>query len=213
MNKVPTKEEINQIIDIRFSNEIHEKLKNAKVAVAGLGGLGSNIAVMLARSGIENIHIVDFDKVDLSNLNRQNYYIKHLGMKKTKATIDILKKVNPYLNIKADDIKINETNAAEIFKDDDIICEAFDDAKNKAMLITAILSEYKDKKIISGNGMAGYDSSNLIKTTKKMKNLYICGDEKSDINNGIGLMAPRVNICAAHQANMAVRLILGKEEV
>ncbi|MCO8194491.1 MULTISPECIES: sulfur carrier protein ThiS adenylyltransferase ThiF [Anaerofustis] len=213
MNKVPKKEEINQIIDIRFSNEIHEKLKNAKVAVAGLGGLGSNIAVMLARSGIENIHIVDFDKVDLSNLNRQNYYIKHLGMKKTKATIDILKEVNPYLNIKADDIKINETNAAQIFKDDDIICEAFDDAKNKAMLITAILSEYKDKKIISGNGMAGFDSSNLIKTTKKMKTLYICGDEKSDINNGIGLMAPRVNICAAHQANMAIRLILGKEEV
>lgn len=213
MNKIPTKEEINNIIDVRFSNEIHEKLRNARVAVAGLGGLGSNIAIMLARSGIENIHIVDFDKVDLSNLNRQNYYIKHLGMEKTKATIEILKQVNPYLNIKADNIKINETNATEIFKDDDIICEAFDDAKNKVMLITTILSKYKDKKIISGNGMAGFDSSNLIKTIRKMKNLYVCGDEKSDINEGIGLMAPRVNICAAHQANMVIRLILGKEEV
>lgn len=213
MNKIPTKEEINNIIDVRFSNEIHEKLRNAKVAVAGLGGLGSNIAIMLARSGIENIHIVDFDKVDLSNLNRQNYYIKHLGMEKTKASTEILKQVNPYLNIKADNIKINETNAAKIFKDDDIICEAFDDAKNKAMLITTLLSEYKDKKIISGNGMAGFDSSNLIKTIRKMKNLYVCGDEKSDINKGIGLMSPRVNICAAHQANMVIRLILGKEKV
>lgn len=213
MKKVPTKEDINQIIDIRFSRQIHEKLRNAKVAIAGLGGLGSNIAIMLARSGIENIHIVDYDTVDLSNLNRQNYYINHLGMKKTMATMKILKEVNPYLKIKKDDIKLDKTNVAEIFKDDDIICEAFDDAKNKAMLITTLLKEYRDKKIISGNGMAGFDSSNLIKTKKKMKNLYVCGDEKSDINNGIGLMSPRVAICAAHQANMVIRLILEIEEV
>ena len=93
---IPTREEINQIMDIRFSEDVHNKLKKAKVGVAGLGGLGSNIAAMLARSGVGNLHIVDFDKVDLSNLNRQNYYINHLGRYKTEVPAEILKSINPY---------------------------------------------------------------------------------------------------------------------
>lgn len=210
---IPTREEINQIIDIRFSSEIHTKLKNAKVGIAGLGGLGSNIAAMLARSGIGNLHIVDFDKVDLSNLNRQNYYISDLGRYKTEATAKILKSINPYLNITYETIKIDENNAADVFKNVDIVCEAFDKAENKAILINTLFETCKDKKIISGSGMAGYGSSNSIKTTKRMKNLYICGDEKSDINRGMGLMSPRVSICAGHQANMVIRLILGNDEV
>lgn len=210
---IPTKNDINKIMDLRFTNEIHQKLKDAKVGIAGLGGLGSNIAAMLARSGIGNIHIVDFDKVDLSNLNRQNYYIKHLGMDKTTATENILKEINPYLNIKTDNIKITKKNATQIFKDDDIICEAFDKAETKAMFVNTFLSQNNGKKIISGNGMAGYKSSNLIQTKRKMKNLYICGDETSDIDEGMGLMSPRVNICAGHEANMVIRLILGYEEV
>ena len=211
--KTPTRDEINKIMDIRFSEDIHNKLKSAKVGIAGLGGLGSNIAAMLARSGVGNLHIVDFDKVDLSNLNRQNYYIDHLGMYKTEAAAKILKSINPYLNITYETTKIDENNAPDIFKDIDFICEAFDNAENKAMLINTLLTTYKDKKIVSGSGMAGYGSSNLIKTTKKMKNLYICGDGVSDINDGMGLMSPRVSICAGHQANMVIRLILGENEV
>ena len=209
----PTRDEINKIMDIRFSEDIHNKLKKSKVGVAGLGGLGSNIAAMLARSGVGNLHIVDFDKVDLSNLNRQNYYIDHLRMYKTEAAARILKSINPYLNITYETTKIDENNAVDIFKNVDIICEAFDNAENKAMLINSLLTIYKDKKIVSGSGMAGYGSSNLIKTTKKMKNLYICGDGVSDINKGMGLMSPRVSICAGHQANMVIRLILGENEV
>lgn len=210
---IPTREEINQIMDIRFSEDVHNKLKKAKVGVAGLGGLGSNIAAMLARSGVGNLHIVDFDKVDLSNLNRQNYYINHLGRYKTEVTAEILKSINPYLNITYETIKIDENNAADVFKNVDIVCEAFDKAENKAILINTLFETCKDKKIISGSGMAGYGSSNSIKTTKRMKNLYICGDEKSDINRGMGLMSPRVSICAGHQANMVIRLILGNDEV
>jgi len=209
---IPSREDIKNIMDIRFSKEIHEKLKNAKVGIAGLGGLGSNVAVMLGRSGVGNLHLVDFDKVDLSNLNRQNYYIDHLGMYKTDACKEILMRVNPYLNITLNNIKITEENATDVFKDVDIVCEAFDSAEDKAVLINTLLGTYKDKKIISGNGMAGYGSSNIIKTKKKIKNLYVCGDDISDIGDGIGLMSARVNICAGHEANMVIRLILGEED-
>ena len=210
--KTPSREEMERVMDKRFSPEVHAKLKNARVAVAGLGGLGSNIAMMLARSGVGTLHLVDFDRVDMSNLNRQNYYVEHLGQKKTDAAKEILLKVNPYLEIITDDVYVTEENALTLFKDDAIICEAFDRAENKAMLIGTLLSGRDDAVIISGNGLAGYSSSNDVKTKKMNDRFYICGDGVSDSADGIGLMAPRVGICAAHQANMAVRLILGERD-
>ena len=209
---IPTREEMKRVMDERFTPEIHEKLKNARVAVAGLGGLGSNIAMMLARSGVGTLHLVDFDRVDMSNLNRQNYYIDNLGEKKTEATREILMKVNPYLKIITDDVLVTEENAAEIFRDDTIICEAFDRAENKAMLIGTLLSEREDAVLISGNGLAGYFSSNTVRTIKKNERFYVCGDGVSDSAKGIGLMSSRVSICAGHQANMAIRIILGERD-
>lgn len=211
--KIPEKFDIDRVIDERFSPEIHDKLKNARIAVAGLGGLGSNAAMMLARSGIGTLHLVDFDRVDLSNLNRQNYYIEHLGMEKTEATREVLLKINPYLNIITDAVKIDSENALSVFRDDIIVIEAFDRAENKAMLISALLSRDNEKIIISGNGLAGYSSSNTITTKKINDRLYMCGDGTSDSQKGMGLMSARVSICAAHEANMAVRLVLGDMEV
>ncbi|MDD6794814.1 MAG: sulfur carrier protein ThiS adenylyltransferase ThiF [Clostridiaceae bacterium] len=209
----PSKRELEEAMDKRFSPEIYAKLKKAEVAVAGLGGIGSNVAVNLARSGVGHIHLVDFDTVDLTNLNRQAYTINHLGRLKTEALKEILLNINPYLNITTKTIKVTEENAVEIFKDYPIVCEAFDNPDNKAILVNAILEKCPEIKVVSASGMAGFGSSNDIKTKKVMKNFYLCGDGVTDAYKGIGLMAGRVNICAGHEANMVIRLILGIEEI
>ncbi len=205
------KEELDKAFDSRFPEDMRNKLKNAKVAVAGLGGLGSNIAVALARSGVGHLFLVDFDVVDTTNLNRQAYGISHIGKSKTTAITEILSDINPYLDIQTCHIKVTEENAAELFKDYPIVCEAFDRADQKAMFVGALLEKTTDTVIVSGNGMAGVGPCNDIKTVHKMKRLYVCGDEKTDIADGVGLMAPRVMVAAGHQAGQVIRLILGLE--
>lgn len=205
------KSELEKAFDSRFPKEIKEKLSNSRVAVAGIGGLGSNITVMLARSGVGHLFLVDFDMVDITNINRQAYMIQHIGMKKTDAIQEILKGINPYLDIKTCCIKVNSENAEELFKDYPILCEAFDNAQQKAMLISSVLTKCKDTTIVSGNGMAGFGNSNDIKTQKRLNRLYICGDDSTDIGDGMGLMSPRVSICAGHQANKVIQLILNGE--
>lgn len=210
--RVLSEQEIDALLIERHGIEYHRKIKSAHVAVAGLGGLGSNVAVMLARAGVGSLHLVDFDRVDGSNLNRQIYKMKHLGMKKTEALTEEIREINPYIRIAADTVKVTEENAGEIFAADAIICEAFDAAENKAMLVSTLLSRLPETVIVAGSGMAGFGSGNWIRTRKRMRRLYLCGDETSDIADGICLMAPRVTLCAAHQANMILRLILGETE-
>jgi sulfur carrier protein ThiS adenylyltransferase len=208
MKQTPTKAEIKQICDQRFSPETYKKLQRAAVAIAGLGGLGSNIAVMLTRSGIGRLKLVDFDKVDLSNLNRQAYHICHLGKKKTEALAELLQEINPYMELETIDRKVTEENAASLFQGYRYVCEAFDDPSAKAMLAEQILTSTQDTYLISGSGMAGYSNANAIRTRKVNDRFYICGDESTDLAEGMGLMAPRVAICAGHQANKVIQLIL-----
>lgn len=210
-DKIPSEAEFDAVKDERFSPHIYEKLRNSKVAIAGLGGLGSHIAVMLARSGVGQLHLVDFDIVDLSNLNRQVYTVDELGMPKTEALKRILLKINPYINVSYENVKVDNKNIKQLFTGFNIVCEAFDNPSAKAMIVSELLSRDSETIIVSGSGMAGYGDANEIKTEKKFLRLYVCGDGKSDAFEGIGLMAPRVMICAGHQANMIVRLILGEE--
>lgn len=208
MADILAKELIYQTLNDRQGIVNQEKLNNAKVAIAGLGGLGSNIAVALARIGVSHLHLIDFDKVDISNLNRQHYFISHLNKYKTQALAEQLQMINPYLNIVTDCIKVTEDNIFSLFKDEDIICEAFDVPENKAMLVNKVLELFPEKYIISGSGMAGFGHSNEIHTRKVMGKFYICGDEKTALSNENSLMAPRVAICAGHQANLITQLIL-----
>lgn len=205
-----TQAEIEKAFDERFSSEIKEKLHRARVAIAGLGGLGSNIALMLARSGVGELLLVDFDRVDITNLNRQMYRASHIGMYKTDAIVDMIQEINPYIHVKTCCEKVTDQNAQDIFAGYTIVCEAFDLADQKTMLISALLSQCPEMTIVSGNGMSGYADSNLIQTTQKMRRLYVCGDLQSDVGEGCGLMAPRVAICAGHQANKVIQLILEK---
>ena len=208
MADILAKELIYQTLNDRHGIVNQEKLNNAKVAIAGLGGLGSNIAVALARIGVGHLHLIDFDKVDISNLNRQHYFISHLNKYKTQALAEQLQMINPYLNIVTDCIKVTEDNIFSLFKDEDIIFEAFDVPENKAMLVNKVLELFPEKYIISGSGMAGFGHSNEIHTRKVMGKFYICGDEKTALSNENSLMAPRVAICAGHQANLITQLIL-----
>ena len=206
-----TREEIDRAFDERFPAEMEEKLKNARVAIAGLGGLGSNIAVNLARSGVGHLLLIDFDVVDVSNLNRQMYMIPHIGLPKTEALRDILSRINPWLDIQTKQVKITSENARSLLTGWPIVCEAFDRPDQKAMLVSTLLSQCPDCIIVSGNGMAGLGDANLIRTQRKLRRLYVCGDGTSEIAPGAGLMAPRVAICAGHQANKVLQLILEEE--
>ncbi len=206
------REEFENILEKKHTAKVQNKIKNAKVAIAGLGGLGSNIAVLLARIGIGKLFLVDFDIVDISNINRQSYFISDIGMYKTSAIKKQLLKINPYIEIEIKTIKITSDNVVEIFKDYEFVCEAFDEPDYKAMMVEKLLLN-TNCKIVSSSGMAGYFSSNLINTKKVMSRLYICGDGENGIKEYSQLMSPRVMICAGHQSNMILRLILGIEEV
>lgn len=207
---VPTKEAIYNVLCARHTKENQDKLMQAKVAIAGLGGLGSNVAIALARVGIGQLHLIDFDTVDLSNLNRQHYFINHLGMKKTDALANQLLQINPYLHIIKDCVKVTPNNIADLLADDEYICEAFDIPENKALLVNTVLELFPQKKLVAASGMAGFGNSNAIHTRKIMQNFYLCGDEKRGLDTEKTLTAPRVAICAAHEANTIVELILTK---
>lgn len=211
--KIFSKEDIDQALWERHSLETQEKLSKGRVAIAGLGGLGSNVAFALARIGVGHLHLIDFDRVDLTNLNRQQYFLKHVGRNKTDALKEQLLEINPYLEIITDCVRVTEENLIFLFQEEDIICEAFDDPDAKAMLACGILEHFPDKKLVSASGLAGYESSNLIHTRKVSRNFYLCGDEKTEAVYGKGLMAPRAALCAAHEANMITRLLLGEDDV
>lgn len=207
-NTLPPQEALESMLCARHTPKVHERVKCGAVAIAGLGGLGSNVAVYLARTGIGSLHLIDFDTVDASNLNRQSYFISDLGKRKTEALAAQLKAINPFISIRIDSQRVTAENAVELFTDDTIVCEAFDNPQAKAMLINTLLENCPKKYIVAASGMAGYGDSNEIKTRKITEHFYLCGDGTQEAAPGHGLMAPRVAICAAHEANLIVKLLV-----
>ncbi|WP_103607821.1 sulfur carrier protein ThiS adenylyltransferase ThiF [Campylobacter concisus] len=208
---MPEREVLRAMIASRNSPELNLALSKAVIGVAGLGGLGSNIALSLARVGVKKLVLADFDVVEPSNLNRQQYFVRHIGLKKTQALKELINDVNPFVEVETHDIFLDEKNVASVFGECEILCEAFDNVAGKAMILNEAGTSLKDKKIIGASGMAGYFSSNLIKTIKFAKNVYLCGDLTNEAKIGQGLMAPRVAVCANHEANLAIRLLMGLE--
>ena len=207
---MPTREEMREALNQRHGKKFQDKIALAHIAICGLGGLGSHIAIALARTGIGHLHLIDFDRVDLTNLNRQNYNVHQIGLYKTEALQETLTTIAPYCEIRIDTIKITSENIAALLKQDMIICEAFDRPEAKAMLAEGVLQAFPEKYFIASSGMAGIFSANTIQTRQISSKFYVCGDEVSDSKEGIGLVAPRVMVCAAHQANMVLRIIAGE---
>ena len=210
---IPTKEEWNNALEERHGKELHRAFASATVAVCGLGGLGSNIAIALARAGIGKLILIDFDRVDITNLHRQQYKADQIGMYKTVALAENLKEIAPYISLEIHTERITEDNAVTLLQDADIICEAFDDAECKAMLTNTVLTEMRDKYFVAASGMAGLHDANSIKTRKVTSKFYLCGDGESDVSDGIGLVAPRVALCAVHQAHTVLRILAKQFEV
>ena len=205
-----TKEDLERELVNRCGSVAVEKLQGARVAVVGLGGLGSNIAILLSRMGVGHLHLIDFDKVDVSNLHRQQYFVEQVGLFKTEALANTLRKINPHIELKISCVKLDEGNLVDLLKDETIICEALDKAETKAMLVNGVLGNFTDKIIVAASGMAGLGEGNLIQARRISKNLYLCGDGLSDCESE-SLYAARVALCAAQQAHLVQRIILGLE--
>lgn len=207
--EIPPRECLKEMMSSRNSPEVNEALNNAKIGIAGLGGLGSSVAIALARVGVSYLKLVDFDTVDPSNLNRQQYFIKDIGMLKTQALSNTLNLINPFVKVEIQSVELDENNVNSVFEGCDIVAECFDNPKSKAMIINSLTK----KPIVAASGMAGYGNSEDIKTTKIANNLYVCGDLTSAASIGNGLMAPRVGICAMHQANKILELLIKKANI
>jgi len=182
-------------------------LKTKCVGIAGCGGLGSNCAVSLARVGIGKLVIADFDIIVESNLNRQYFFFDQIGQKKAYALRENINRINPSVKVEAHDIKLKSNDIISLYKDCDIIVEAFDLAEMKMMIIETVLSKMPDKIIISGVGLAGWGDTNSLKV-RQIGNLYICGDELKEVSEEMPPLAPRVGIVANMEANVVLEILL-----
>ncbi len=205
--EIPPADELEALMTARHTPGVHAKIKGATVGIAGLGGLGSAIAVALARIGVGRLILADFDVVEPSNLNRQQYFIDQLGQTKAEALETNLQRINPYVKYEAHCVRITPDNIEELFSEVDVMVEAFDRADQKAML----LQSFKGAPIVAASGMAGHGSGETIGVRRMGHNMYVVGDLETGAAPGCGLMAPRVGIAAHMQANLVLRILLGEE--
>jgi len=185
-------------------------IQSKKIGIGGAGGLGSNCAMVLVRSGFKHLEIIDQDVIDPSNLNRQQYFTSEVGQPKVGRLKQRLIDINPDANITIHQTKWHEGNAADFFKGYDYIVEAFDVADFKYRFVQYYAPLFA--VIVSGVGMAGLSEKKPM-TVKKMGNIYICGDRNTDSAQGHPPMAPRVTQCAAMMAEIILDLSLNLNPV
>jgi sulfur carrier protein ThiS adenylyltransferase len=188
-----------------------EKLRGTCIGIAGCGGLGSNCAMALARAGVGTLVIADFDSVTLENLDRQYYFREQVGRKKVLALQENIRKVNPDIDVQVHDVRLGPDEVLQIFKNCQVIVEAFDRADMKLMIIETVSERFPDKFIIAGSGLAGYGANNALRT-RRLGNLFICGDETSEVTPELPPLAPRVGVVAAMQANQALEIVMDDME-
>ena len=188
---------------------VRDILLKKTVAIAGCGGLGSNAAVALVRAGIGALIIADIDLVELSNLNRQYFFMDDVGKRKTDALAVYLRAINPGLNLVTHFIELTPKNVPKLFKEADLLIEAFDRAERKAWLIEAWCTHFPDRPVICASGLAGYGNTAALRV-KRSGNIVICGDEESDMS--MGLTSSRVAIAANMEANVAIEILVNEQK-
>jgi len=174
-------------------------IQSKKIGIGGAGGLGSNCAMILVRSGFKHFEIIDHDVIDPSNLNRQQYFSDEVGLPKVDQLKKRLHAINPDANIVIHQTRWHEGNAEDFFKGFDYIVEAFDGTDWKYRFVQYYAPRFP--LIVSGVGMAGLMEKKPM-TVKKIGNVYICGDRSTDSAQGHPPMAPRVTQCAAMMAEI-----------
>jgi len=187
---------------------IKEILSKKTVGIAGAGGLGSNAAVALARSGIGRIIIIDYDVVEPSNLNRQYYFLDQLGMKKVEALQENIQRINPNITVESIQLKLEKGQMHIPFITAHVIIEALDDAKTKSMFIEEILEKLPTIPLVAASGVAGYGHSERI-ITAHLENLHVCYDEDAKSSDEDVMLAPKVCLMANWEADIALQLLLG----
>ena len=205
-----TQAELRAALVARHGETAQQVFDQARVGIAGLGGLGSRVAELLTRLGIGTLVLVDYDCVEPTNLNRQHYDLRHLGRRKADALAEQLRAINPYLTYETHAERVVPERVASLFAACAVVCECFDAPDQKALFTEAVLTQLPHTPLVAASGMGGADSANTVRTAQPFERLYICGDGVSDIAQTELLAAPRVALCAAHQACMVMRLLLGQ---
>jgi len=204
-----TVDEMEHLLYARHTPGVQAKVKDSVIGIMGLGGLGSVVAGALARIGVGTLLLADYDVVEPSNLNRQQYFVDQIGLKKTEAMRANLARVNPYLRVETFDGELTEANIPQIFREVGVLVECFDGAGMKATALRVALTQLPAVGYVGASGLAGFDENNRIVTQKIRPNVYLVGDGEAEAKPGQGLMAPRVGIAAHHQANQVLRILLG----
>lgn len=191
---------------------VRSRLGEAKVGIIGLGGLGSNIAMMLVRSGVRSLVLADYDRVEASNLARQLYFPDQLGTLKTEALTETLMRIEPALDLTLVAERIRAEDIPLLFADVDVLLEAVDTAEGKAMIVETASDLLPDTPLVWVGGLAGCASANAIETQRIGETAWVVGDLEADIRDGLPLLASRVMVAAAHQAHIAIRILLGMRD-
>ena len=206
-----SRDDFAEMLVLRHTPDVQEKMNRAVVGIMGLGGLGSVVAGALARVGVGTLILADFDCVDPTNLNRQHYFMDQIGMAKVEAMAVNIRRMNPYVQLILHQKKCDRNNIPILFQKVDVLVECFDDPVMKATAFRLALTQMKNMGYVGASGMAGFGDSNLITTRHYSKQIYLVGDEVSEVKPEEGLMAPRVGIVAHHQANQVLRILLGAD--
>lgn len=188
---------------------LRARLGDSHVAIIGCGGLGSNVAAMLLRCGVRTLTLIDFDRVEESNLNRQLFFRDQLGKVKVGALAETLRRIEPGATLRLVHECVTADTLMHAVGKADVVIEAVDRAETKAMIANRLLEEAPATPLVSASGLAGIDSANTIVTECIADNFYLIGDMESDVTAGHPLLASRVMVAAAHQAHAAIRILLG----
>ena len=194
---------------LRPDQHIRNRLKPKMVGIAGCGGLGSNCAVALARAGVGKLILADFDDVDVTNLNRQFFFMDQVGIPKVEALRENILRIDPGITIEIHRITLDEINIPVIFRDCDVIVEAFDRAEMKQMIIETVSDKLSGIPLVCGVGLAGWGENHAMKM-ETYDNVYICGDKEREVSDEFPPLAPRVGIVANMEANQVLEILLGK---
>ena len=211
--EIPTKEALLRATAEKEGAEALERFQAASVAVCGLGGLGSNIAITLARAGVGRLILLDFDRVEITNLQRQQYKASQIGRYKAEALAENLREIVPYTILESHAVRLAPENLRTFLGDADVICEAFDNAEAKAMLTNGVLETMPEKYYVAASGVAGLGPANTVRTHRVAERFYLCGDTVSDVADGLGLFPSRVMLSAAHEAHAILRILAGEYDV
>ncbi len=185
-----------------------QHIRSTRIGIAGAGGLGSNIAVALVRSGFKHLEIIDFDVLEAKNLNRQYYFLDEVGLPKVDSLAKRLRAINPAVEITTHQVRITEENIGCYFQEADYVFEAFDRPEAKRLFLEHFLGG--KKFIVMGSGMAGIPNSPPIVIRKLKEHAYIVGDGVTNVGPENPPCAPRVSVCAGLMASVVLEHVCAK---